>query len=72
MPDSYKTRKILSALESLGFKKIRQKGSHLFLEHPDGRTTLVPLHDEIRSKLLTKIIKKDIQISKSDFLSLLK
>ncbi|WP_245860301.1 type II toxin-antitoxin system HicA family toxin [Methanosarcina spelaei] len=28
----------------MGFEQIRQKGSHLFLRHPDGRTTIIPVH----------------------------
>jgi hypothetical protein len=27
----------------LGFKRVRQKGSHVFYRYPDGRTTTVPL-----------------------------
>ena len=28
----------------LGFQAVRQKGSHVFYRHPDGRTTTVPHH----------------------------
>jgi predicted RNA binding protein YcfA (HicA-like mRNA interferase family) len=28
----------------LGFVEIRQRGSHVFYRHPDGRTTTVPNH----------------------------
>ena len=42
-----------------------------FLAHPDGRTTLLPLHPEIRVKLLTKIIKKDLRMGKDAFLRML-
>lgn len=31
-------------LFKLGFIKIRQKGSHVFYRHPDGRTTTIPHH----------------------------
>jgi len=71
MPNSVKTRKIIETLHALGFKEIRQKGSHLFFEHPDGRTTLVPLHKEIIIKLLTKIIKQDLKMGKEGFFKLL-
>ncbi len=37
-------RKLLRALEQLGFVVVRQKGSHAFLMHLDGRHTTVPLH----------------------------
>lgn len=71
MPNSVKTRKVLSALHKLGFKELRQKGSHLFLEHEDGRSTLIPLHKEIKIKLLTKIVKHDLKIEKENFFKLL-
>jgi len=38
------TKKVIRALEKIGFKQIRQKGSHLFMRHPDGRTTLITIH----------------------------
>ena len=31
-------------LLSIGFIRIRQKGSHVFYRHRDGRTTTVPFH----------------------------
>jgi len=31
-------------LLSLGFERVRQRGSHVFYRHPDGRTTTVPDH----------------------------
>jgi predicted RNA binding protein YcfA (HicA-like mRNA interferase family) len=30
----------------LGFVKIRQKGSHAFYRHEDGRTTTIPHHSQ--------------------------
>jgi len=67
MPIIIKTRALLAALKNLGFKEKRQKGSHLFLEHPDGRTTVIPLHEEIQAGLLTKIIKEDLKMNKEEF-----
>ncbi len=37
-------RKLIKILLKMGFNKIRQKGSHVFLRHSDGRTTVVPNH----------------------------
>ncbi|MBI5553975.1 MAG: type II toxin-antitoxin system HicA family toxin [Candidatus Diapherotrites archaeon] len=62
-----KTDKLLRALHKLGFRALRQKGAHLFFQHPDGRTTLVPRHNEIRIKLVSKIAK-DIQLDLERFL----
>lgn len=39
-------RKMEKLLFKLGFERVRQKGSHVFYRHPDGRTTSVPHHQE--------------------------
>lgn len=61
-------RKVAKRLEQLGFKKIRQKGSHVFFRHQDGRTTIVPNHpgEDIGKGLLRKIIR-DLDISVEEF-----
>ncbi len=50
---------------------MRQKGGHVFLKHPDGRTTVVPVHrgEEIGRGLLRKIIK-DTRLTREEFLEL--
>ncbi len=50
-------KKVVKALENIGFKQIRQKGSHLFLQHPDGRATIVPVHptEKIGRGMISKI-----------------
>jgi predicted RNA binding protein YcfA (HicA-like mRNA interferase family) len=35
-------KNIVDVLKRLGFEAKRQKGSHIFLQHPDGRATVVP------------------------------
>ena len=62
-------RKVLKALESLGFVVVRQRGSHVFLRHADGRSTVVPIHsrEEIGRGLLRKIIR-DAQVEVEEFL----
>ena len=54
-----KLREVLRALARLGFVKIRQKGSHALFRRPDGRSTVVPIHNEkeIGRGLLAKIIR---------------
>jgi predicted RNA binding protein YcfA (HicA-like mRNA interferase family) len=37
-------RVIGAALERVGFRVLRIKGSHHFLRHEDGRSTVVPVH----------------------------
>ncbi|MDE2148965.1 MAG: type II toxin-antitoxin system HicA family toxin [Gammaproteobacteria bacterium] len=52
-------RKLIGALKRLGFEVIRVKGSHHFLRHPDGRSTVVPVHagETIGQGLMAKILK---------------
>jgi len=66
------SRKVIKALKSLGFKKTRQKGSHVFFKHMDGRATVVPIHkgEDIGRGLLRNIIK-DTGLTKEDFLRLI-
>ena len=56
----------------MGFDRVRQRGSHVVLKHPDGRMTVVPVHggEDIGVGLLLKIIK-DARVSKEEFLKLL-
>jgi len=66
-------KQIVKVLRRAGFIVVRQKGSHAFLRHPDGRSTLVPLHagETIGPGLLRKIIR-DIEMSREEFLKLLR
>ncbi len=68
-----KAEKLIKAIEKLGFKKIRQKGSHVSFLHSDGRTLVIPTHKNkpIKVGLLNHIIKKDLKISREWFFELL-
>ena len=52
-------RKLIAALKRLGFETIRTRGSHHYLQHPDGRATVVPVHagEDIGRGLLAKILR---------------
>ena len=65
--------KLSKILKKLGFEFIRQRGSHMFFRHSDGRTTVVPYHsgDKIGPGLLLKIVKEDLQLSRKEFEGLL-
>lgn len=62
-------KELSKVLVEIGFMPIRQEGSHIFFQHPDGRTTVVPDHsgEEIDRGLLNKIIKKDLKITRKEF-----
>lgn len=64
--------KVVKFLRHIGFENIRQKGSHLFMRHQDGRTTVVPIHkgEEIGKGMLRKIIK-DCELTNEEFLRIL-
>jgi len=65
-------RKVIKVLVKMGFKVVRQRGSHVVLKHSDGRVTVVPVHsrEKVGRGLLLKIIK-DAKSTKADFLKLL-
>jgi len=59
-------------LQGLGFARVRQKGSHVFYRHPDGRTTTVPHHKGRDLAVpLVRAILADIRLSPAEFLRLL-
>ena len=64
---------LIKIFNKIGFDVIRQSGSHVFLKHRDGRTTVIPNHpgEKIDGGLLNKILKKDINISREEFENLL-
>jgi predicted RNA binding protein YcfA (HicA-like mRNA interferase family) len=47
-------------LLSLGFRAVRQKGSHVFYRHPDGRTTTIPNHPgrDLARPLIREILRE--------------
>jgi len=59
------------ALAKVGFVPVRQKGSHVFLRHVDGRRTVVPLHEEVNKSTLMDIIEQT-KLARQDFLELIK
>jgi predicted RNA binding protein YcfA (HicA-like mRNA interferase family) len=62
-------RQLISKLRKLGFVVSRIKGSHHFLRHFDGRTTVVPVHGKevIGTGLFHKILK-DCEITVTQLL----
>jgi len=52
----------------IGFEKIRQKGSHVFYKHPDGRTTTVPHHKgRVLARPLLREILREIELTVDDY-----
>ncbi|HAR42612.1 MAG TPA: hypothetical protein DCS07_08280 [Bdellovibrionales bacterium] len=65
-------KELLSALKRAGFEVIRIKGSHHFVRHADGRSTVVPVHsgENIGPGLLLKILQ-DCDLTKDTLEELL-
>jgi predicted RNA binding protein YcfA (HicA-like mRNA interferase family) len=60
-------------LRRLGFAAVRQKGSHVFYRHPDGRTTTVPRHGgRDLARPLVREILREIDLAPEEFERLLR
>lgn len=65
-----KPREVIALLETLGFREVRQRGSHKQFRHPDGRRTTVPVHaGRDLSPILLRRIAADVGLTVDDFLS---
>ena len=58
---------LIKALRRFGFVVVRKKGSHRFLQHPDGRCTVVPVHrgETIGRGLFAQILR-DCDLTRED------
>ena len=65
-------KSLVLALRKLGFDVKRVKGSHHFLRHPDGRTTVIPVHsgESLGPGLLAKILR-DVEKTRDELEELL-
>ena len=50
--------KVARALHKVGFAEISQRGSHVKLRHPDGRTVIVPIHRTLARGTLASILRQ--------------
>lgn len=60
-------RQVLLALTRLGFEEIARRGSHLKMEHPDGRRIVFPFHDEV-DRFTLKGALSDADVDVAEFL----
>ena len=65
-------KQVIKALRKAGFSVVRIKGSHHFMRHDDGRTTVVAVHagETIGPGLMSKILR-DCELTRSEFQALL-
>lgn len=64
-------RQLIKILQNIGFNETRQKGSHKFFKHADGRVTSVPFHAGDLGKGLLRKILNQIKISPDELRKLL-
>jgi len=64
---------VVKALQRIGFVIQRQRGSHVFMKHVDGRATVVPVHkgESLGPGMLLKIMH-DIELTREEFIDLLR
>lgn len=59
LPSNIKSEKLIKALNKLGFKEYKRRGSHVRLKHGDGRWTQVAVHPgPVPKGTLNKILKE--------------
>ncbi len=65
-------RRMERVLLSMGFQRVRQKGSHVFYRHADGRTTTVPHHRgrDLARPLIREILR-EVELQPEAFKKLL-
>jgi predicted RNA binding protein YcfA (HicA-like mRNA interferase family) len=64
-------RKVLHALESIGFVHKRTSGSHAVMRHPDGRVAIIPQHGTVKRGTLSSILRQ-AGLTPAEFLDLIK
>ena len=62
-------KEVVEILKRYGFAIERQRGSHVFMKHEDGRATVVPVHagETVGPGLFSKILR-DVELTRGDFL----
>lgn len=64
-------RQVLSTLKRLGFAEVHRKGSHVKMEHPDGRKIVFPYHDEV-DRYTLKGALNDAEVDVEEFINNIK
>jgi len=62
-----KPKRLAKILLCLGFEERDAEGSHVLFYHPDGRTTVIPMHNRDLSKGLLRKILNDICLSVEEY-----
>ena len=61
-------KQMVAILRRLGYELDRQRGSHAYYKHPDGRAVIVPMHEgEDLGKGLIREILRSIELSVEEY-----
>jgi predicted RNA binding protein YcfA (HicA-like mRNA interferase family) len=63
-------RKVVRALETVGFSYVRTKGSHAVYRNQDGRVVVIPQHNVVKRGTLASILRQ-AGLTPAEFLKLL-
>jgi predicted RNA binding protein YcfA (HicA-like mRNA interferase family) len=63
-------RRVIRALESVGFSYVRTKGSHAVYRNPDGRVAVIPQHGTVKRGTLASILRQ-AGLAPDEFIKLL-
>ncbi|MEL6927229.1 MAG: type II toxin-antitoxin system HicA family toxin [Cyanobacteria bacterium J06600_6] len=67
-----KASEVIKALEKIGFKVVRQKGSHVRLKREDNCVVTIPVHQgKTLGKGLLRKILRDAKLTVDEFIELL-
>lgn len=64
-------KELVKTFTKLGFTFLSQRGSHIKMRHPDGRTVIIPNHKIIKKGTLKKGILNPLNISVEELQKLL-
>lgn len=64
-------KQIVAALTRLGFAEVHRRGSHVKMQHTDGRVIVIPFHDEVDRYTLRGALR-DAEVKVEDFLGAVK
>ena len=70
LPRKLSGKDLIKMFENWGFVVVRQRASHVFLQHPDGRRLTIPVYDQVPINLLNWILA-EARISREEFLKML-
>ena len=63
---------LVKAFKKIGFVFVSQRGTHIKMQHPDGRVVIIPNHKEIKKGTLKKGILNPLAITVEELIRMLK